>query len=210
MAGLRERKKARTRTAIHDAALRLFAERGYEATTIADIAEAADVSRATFFSYYASKDDVVFGDAPQAAEALEAMLADLPDGVGTVQAVREWLRTLAGWLDDERLPLQRRLMVEHPSVAARRHRIHARFEEIITTALARELESELAARLTSASLIAALSSVETAAAQRTEASGRALSSEEVDQLLDATMAFIDGGLARVKGGPPPVTPSRSA
>ena len=38
----------------------MFIERGYEATTIADIAEAADVSRATFFSYYASKDDVVF------------------------------------------------------------------------------------------------------------------------------------------------------
>jgi AcrR family transcriptional regulator len=202
MAGLRERKKVRTRAAIHDAALRLFAERGYEATTIADIAEAADVSRATFFSYYASKDDVVFGDAPRAAEALEAMLADLPEGVGTLQAVREWLRTLAGWLDDERLPLQRRLMLEQPSVAARRHQIHARFEDIIATALARELEvddAELAARLVAASLMAALNTVETAAVERTETTGQALSPADVDQLLDATMAFIDGGLARIKG-----------
>jgi AcrR family transcriptional regulator len=202
MAGLRERKKVRTRAAIHDAALRLFAERGYEATTIADIAEAADVSRATFFSYYASKDDVVFGDAPRAAEALEAMLADLPEGVGTLAAVREWLRTLAGWLDDERLPLQRRLMLEQPSVAARRHQIHARFEDIIATALARELEvddAELAARLVAASLMAALNTVETAAVERTETTGQALSPADVDQLLDATMAFIDGGLARIKG-----------
>jgi AcrR family transcriptional regulator len=202
MAGLRERKKVRTRAAIHDAALRLFAERGYEATTIADIAEAADVSRATFFSYYASKDDVVFGDAPRAAEALEAMLADLPESVGTLATVREWLRTLAGWLDDERLPLQRRLMLEQPSVAARRHQIHARFEDIIATALARELEvddAELAARLVAASLMAALNTVETAAVERTETTGQALSPADVDQLLDATMAFIDGGLARIKG-----------
>ena len=203
MSGLRERKKLKTRTAIHDAALRLFAERGYEATTIADIAEAADVSRATFFSYYASKDDVVFGDAPRAAEALEALLADLPEGMSTLQAVREWLRTLAGWLDDDRLPLQRRLTVEIPSVAARRHQIHARFEDIIAAALARELDSELAARLVAASLLGALGTVETAAVERTEAGGRALSAAEVDRLLDATMAFVDGGLAGVKGGSAP-------
>jgi AcrR family transcriptional regulator len=205
MVGLRERKKVKTRAAIHDAALRLFAERGYEATTIADIAHAAEVSRATFFSYYASKDDVVFGEAPRAAEELEATLADLPEGMSTLQAVREWLRTLAGWLDDERLPLQRRLMLEQPSVAARRHQIHARFEDIIATALARELEAddpELAARLVAASLMAALNTVETAAVERTEATGQALSPEEVDQLLDATMAFIDGGLARVKRSAP--------
>jgi AcrR family transcriptional regulator len=206
MAGLRERKKLQTRTAIHDAALRLFAERGYEATTIADIAEAADVSRATFFSYYAGKDDVVFGDTPQAAAALEALLADPPEGMSTLQAIREWLGTLAGWLDDDRLPLQRQLATEVPSVAARRYQIHAQFEDIIAAALARELDSELAARLVAASISAALGIAESMAADRTQAAGEALSSAEVDQLLDATLAFIDGGLARVKD----VTPRRSA
>src|SRR3712207_9535815 len=106
MAGLRERKKLRTRAAIHDAAMQLFAERGYHATTITDIAEAADVSRATFFSYFASKEDVVFGDAPLALEALTDALAERAPGVTTLDAVGGWLRTLTGWLADERLPLQ--------------------------------------------------------------------------------------------------------
>ena len=78
MAGLRERKKHATRKAIHDAGMRLFAERGFAATTMEQVAEAADVSRATVFTYFASKEDIVFGDAPLALAALADQLREAP------------------------------------------------------------------------------------------------------------------------------------
>src|SRR5574341_318016 len=74
--GLRERKKLRTRRALADAASRLFLERGYDATTVADIAAAAEVSTRTFFSYFPSKEDVLFADTDERIEGLAAAFAD--------------------------------------------------------------------------------------------------------------------------------------
>jgi AcrR family transcriptional regulator len=61
--GLRERKKAKTRAAIQEVALRLFERQGYEATTVEQIAEAAEVSPSTFFRYFPTKEDVALYDA---------------------------------------------------------------------------------------------------------------------------------------------------
>src|SRR5262245_4738209 len=84
--GLRERKKARTRAAIRTEAMRLFRERGYAATTVEQIAAAADISPATFFRYYPTKEDVVLQDDLDVLlpEAVEAQ----PPSLGPIAAVR--------------------------------------------------------------------------------------------------------------------------
>jgi AcrR family transcriptional regulator len=68
--GRRQRRRDRTRAALMDAALHLFSERGYDATTIEEITERADVAPRTFFSYFSSKEEVLFGEHPERREAL--------------------------------------------------------------------------------------------------------------------------------------------
>src|SRR2546430_9735547 len=89
--GLRERKKQRTRETISRAAHRLFAERGYHATTLPDIAEAADVSTRTIFAYFASKEDILFSDFPLMKDALGQALAERPEGEEALETVRKFI-----------------------------------------------------------------------------------------------------------------------
>lgn len=87
--GLRERKKIRTRAAIRDNAMRLFTEQGYTATTIDQIAEAADISPSTFFRYFPTKEAVVLADDidPIVLAALAAIPADVPPLAAVRQAL---------------------------------------------------------------------------------------------------------------------------
>src|SRR6185295_28259 len=89
--GLRERKKQRTREQIVEAAMRLFAERGYHATTIADIAQAADVAPRTFFSYFPSKEAVVFHNVDSDLDGLASTLRERLPGETAFDALRRWI-----------------------------------------------------------------------------------------------------------------------
>ena len=200
MAGLRERKKLATRNAIRTAGMRLFGERGFAGTTVDQIAEAADVSRATVFSYFATKEDIVFGDAPMAVEALASRLREREPGETTIAAARAWIGDLQGWLEPE-LALQVRLAREVPVVGARRLQLAKAIERVIADSLEAEVgpEKHLAARLAAASLVAALDTAEEAAVARMEHHERALSAAEATALLDDAVAFVEAGLATVAG-----------
>src|SRR5689334_5489078 len=90
--GLRERKKARTRESIRDHAFRLFREQGYGATTVEQIAEAAEVSPSTFFRYFPNKEDVALTDDldPLLIEAFRAQ----PRELGQIAAIRAALQSV--------------------------------------------------------------------------------------------------------------------
>ncbi len=100
-AGLRERKKARTRAAIREHALRLFREQGYQATTVEQIAQAAEVSPATFYRYFPTKEDAVLQDDFDLL-ALEAFAAQ-PPGLNTIAAVRAAMADMHASLTPEEL-----------------------------------------------------------------------------------------------------------
>ncbi len=109
-AGLRERKKLKTRAAIQKEALRLYLERGLEATTVDDIAAAAEISPSTFFNYFPTKEDVVLED--ELDPLILAAFETQPAGIGPIAALRNAMRTVFSNLkpDDEAM-MRRRIAV---------------------------------------------------------------------------------------------------
>jgi AcrR family transcriptional regulator len=106
--GLRERKKAKTRAAIQHHALRLFREQGYDATTVEQIAEAAEVSESTFFRYFPTKEEVVLWDDfdPLYMEAFRSQPAEL----SPAEAFRAAFQAIFTHLTQEQMLEQRERM----------------------------------------------------------------------------------------------------
>lgn len=84
--GLRERKKRRTRKLIADVAWRLFVEHGYDGVSVAEIARQADVSEATVFNYFPSKEDLVYGQLAAFEQEVLATVRERPAGRSVVDA----------------------------------------------------------------------------------------------------------------------------
>ena len=136
-AGLRERKKARTRASLREHALRLFREQGYHATTVEQIAAAAEVSPSTFFRYFPTKEDVVLQD-DMDTRMVEAFARQSPD-LSPIAAVRAAMReawdsfTPAEW---EQIREGGRLSMQVPEIRARTMNEFARTINVIAGALA--------------------------------------------------------------------------
>jgi AcrR family transcriptional regulator len=174
--GRRERKKLETRTALEAAALRLFAERGYEQTTVDDIAEAADVAVRTFFRYFQSKQHVLFGDvALGIAARLRTALRERPATETPVEAVGAALGAME--LDDaeqQRQVLDRlRLLQRLPELGGTYHLLFQQLHDVIAEEVAErtgkpvtDLHPQLLAAAATGALKAALTVFEVSGGRR--------------------------------------------
>ena len=194
--GLRERKKQQTRDTIARVALELFAEKGYDNTTLAEIAEAADVSTRTIFSYYESKEDILFCDEPAMFEQLERVLEQRPAGATTVDALREFVSSTG--VPDENMRLRKRIIAGDDDLRLVERARFGRLEELVTESIARDLDAgpgDIRPALAAASMTAAFTTMR----DRLEAeSGEPLTHEQAAAVLDQVLEFLRGGLEALR------------
>ena len=182
----RERKKARTRQRLQDQALRLFLERGYDVTTVEQIAAAAGVSHMTFFRYFPTKEDVVLSDSydPLLVAAIQAR-PRTEDPVTRIRtAVREGLGAVYA-VDREALLVRVRLTLRTPALRARLWENQVATRDLLAGALV-DGEPDFATRILASACLAAL----TTALEEWVATGGAT---ELPDLIDDAFRVLAGG-----------------
>jgi AcrR family transcriptional regulator len=191
--GLRERKKAKTRAAIRRHALLLFRKQGYERTTVEQIADAAEISPATFYRYFPTKEDVVLQDDLDllTLEALEAQPPSLPP----IAALRAAVRATASSLSPEELARFQEtaeLSLAVPEVRARALDEFIRTIQVMAEAVAKRVGRDpedpavanLAGAVVGVVMTAALASV----------GGAGSGAEDLFERIDAGLAHLEAGL----------------
>lgn len=143
--GLRERKKARTRAVIRETAIELFAERGFERVRVAEVAQRADVSEATVFNYFPTKEDLVYGELETFRAAMLDAVRERDPGTTAAEAFRDFLlnRPAPARTPEElgQLVTITRVITESPALLARERRV----DDDSTAALADLIAAELRA-----------------------------------------------------------------
>ncbi|MDX6346601.1 MAG: hypothetical protein QOF84_1391 [Streptomyces sp.] len=119
--GLRERSKTRRRAAITRAAFELFAERGYDATTVADIAARAEVAPRTVAMYFRTKQDIALSRFSEGADELTDALRDRRPGETALDILGRWVRAENAKPDDGYDELARRMFDANPELSALRN-----------------------------------------------------------------------------------------
>jgi AcrR family transcriptional regulator len=142
--GLRELKKQRTRQLIADSAWRLFAERGFDQVPVAEVAAAAEVSEATVFNYFPTKEDLVFKRMEAFEQELLDAIRDREPGESIVHAFGRFVLTARGFLtsDDpaanEGMRAAARLITGSPALLTRQREIFESYTDTLATLIAQE------------------------------------------------------------------------
>jgi AcrR family transcriptional regulator len=176
------------------AAHELFAGRGYHATTLPEIAEAADVSTRTIFAYFPSKEDILFSNFTVMKEALAQALADRPEGEDALETVRTFIlssHAMAKSDLDERL---HQCVTSDETLRSHLRARIAQLEEMLAPEIAKDLaaaDDDIRPRVVAASLTAAFNVL---TEQDQGPSGELKSAEEVAADIDPVIRFLRGGL----------------
>lgn len=146
--GLRERKKQQTRQLIADTARRLFAERGFEGVPVAEVARRADVSEATVFNYFPTKEDLFYSGLEEFEETLLAAVRDRKPGTSVLAAFRDHMLVQRGVFDmkaaggddeaTERVRTITRVITESPALLARERQVLNEYSSSLAALIAEE------------------------------------------------------------------------
>jgi AcrR family transcriptional regulator len=194
--GLRERKKARTREAIIDAALDLFGRKGFEATTIEDIAAAADVSPRTFFRYFESKVDLVMAHNEAHGDKIGPLIAARPASEGPLEALRQVMQQmLLEQLADPSVVREFQVMMGAPTLRklAREHFYEE--EADLVSAFAARLGTD-DADLTANVMASAAAAAVWAVVDRWLAEGAMI--ERLPPMIDDAFALLEAGFSGIR------------
>jgi AcrR family transcriptional regulator len=146
--GLRERKKAQTRLLIAETARRLFRERGFEAVTVAEVAREADVSEATVFNYFPTKEDLFYGGLEAFEEELLSAIRDRRPGESAIDAFERFVLQPRGLLAEkdpakiDQHARTLRVITESPALLAREQQILAGYTDSLAALLAEETKAK--------------------------------------------------------------------
>jgi AcrR family transcriptional regulator len=194
--GLRERKKQKTKRAVMDIALRLFAKNGFDATTVEEICAEAEISPSTFFRYFPTKEAAAFPDEQMRVAIVEEALRERPDGEPLHKTIRRSAQTLTEYDLEAKGDLQARmeLMGREPAILAYATKTQNEASDAFTQILAQQMgvdpSTDMRPRLVVNISFAAVNAAWTAWIE-----GEA--GDDLPALIDEAFDLADAGLASI-------------
>ena len=140
--GLREAKKLHTRQQIADEAMRLFAVRGFDHVTVAEVAAASGVSEKTVFNYFPTKEDLFFDEIPRREAALLEAITSRAPGDSILAALRSLQVGECPRMCSPGFAVFARIIEESPALQAKELEVMARFAQVLAAAIQREIGAD--------------------------------------------------------------------